>query len=226
MPVSRRCPWRRQVRRSTTSLPQCGPWPRPWTPPAWRRHRERHGSMEWFQAVVLGVLQGLTEFLPISSSAHLRIFPELFGWEDPGASFTAVTQIGTETAVILYFAKDIGRIIAAWFQSLFAGRRRASKGNHAAAPSYDEHAARMGWFVIIGTIPIVIAGLTFQATIRDDFRALWIIGSTLIVFGIILGICDRVGKRERGERDLRFKDAIIIGCAQMLALIQIGRAHV
>src|SRR5690625_6151880 len=101
MPVSRRCPWRRQVRRSTTSLPQCGPWPRPWTPPAWRRHRERHGSMEWFQAVVLGVLQGLTEFLPISSSAHLRIFPELFGWEDPGASFTAVTQIGTETAVIL-----------------------------------------------------------------------------------------------------------------------------
>lgn len=173
--------------------------------------------MEWFQAAVLGVIQGLTEFLPISSSAHLRIYPELFGWEDPGASFTAVTQIGTEAAVILYFAKDIASIVTSWFRSLFA--RRASRGGHAAAPIYDEHAARMGWYVIIGTIPIVIVGLLLQETIRDDFRSLWIVGTTLIVLGIILGICDRVGSKDRGERQIRLRDAILVGSAQTLALV-------
>ncbi|WP_276320626.1 undecaprenyl-diphosphate phosphatase, partial [Phytoactinopolyspora endophytica] len=182
--------------------------------------------MEWFQAVVLGVLQGLTEFLPISSSGHLRIYPELFGWEDPGAAFTAVTQIGTETAVILYFAKDIGRIIRAWSFSVFrrgtavepamagavAGNqgsdtgaagadggprhRRGRAGNGAGgAGVYDPADARMGWYVILGTIPIVVCGITFKDVIEHDFRSLWIVGTTLVVLGVILGISDRVGRK-------------------------------
>lgn len=191
--------------------------------------------MEWFQAVVLGVLQGLTEFLPISSSAHLRIYPELFGWEDPGAAFTAVTQIGTETAVILYFARDIGRIVSAWFRSLAGGReaargrrRRASYGPRDARPlslawfrrgQYDPQDARMGWFVIIGTVPIGALGYLLQDVIRDDFRSLWIIATTLVVLGVILGIADRVGRKERTIADLTYKDAILIGFAQAMALI-------
>lgn len=173
--------------------------------------------MEWFQAVVLGVLQGLTEFLPISSSAHLRIYPELFGWEDPGAAFTAVTQIGTETAVILYFARDIGRIVSAWFRSL-AGGREASRGRRRRA-SYDPQDARMGWFVIIGTIPIGALGYLLQDVIRDDFRSLWIIATTLVVLGVILGIADRVGRKDRTIADLTYKDAVLIGFAQAMALI-------
>ncbi|WP_053202220.1 undecaprenyl-diphosphate phosphatase [Jiangella muralis] len=173
--------------------------------------------MEWFQAVVLGVLQGLTEFLPISSSAHLRIYPELFGWEDPGAAFTAVTQIGTETAVILYFARDIGRIVSAWFRSL-AGGREASRGRRRRA-SYDPQDARMGWFVIIGTVPIGALGYVLQDVIRDDFRSLWIIATTLVVLGVILGIADRVGRKDRTVADLTYKDAILIGFAQAMALI-------
>lgn len=173
--------------------------------------------MEWFQAVVLGVLQGLTEFLPISSSAHLRIYPELFGWEDPGAAFTAVTQIGTETAVILYFARDIGRIVSAWFRSL-AGGREASRGRRRRA-SYDPQDARLGWFVIIGTIPIGALGYLLQDVIRDDFRSLWIIATTLVVLGVILGIADRVGRKERTIADLTYKDAVLIGFAQAMALV-------
>ncbi|SDU71680.1 undecaprenyl-diphosphate phosphatase [Jiangella alkaliphila] len=170
--------------------------------------------MEWFHAVVLGVLQGLTEFLPISSSAHLRIYPELFGWEDPGAAFTAVTQIGTESAVILYFARDIGRIISAWFRSLVSsssGRRRRA--------TYDPQDARMGWFVIIGTIPIGALGYVLRDVIEDDFRSLWIIATTLVVLGVILGIADRVGRKERTAADLTYKDAVLIGFAQAMALI-------
>ncbi|MBB5789225.1 undecaprenyl-diphosphate phosphatase [Jiangella mangrovi] len=174
--------------------------------------------MEWFQAAVLGVLQGLTEFLPISSSAHLRIYPELFGWEDPGAAFTAVTQIGTESAVILYFARDIGRIVTAWFRSLANGRGGESRGRRRRA-TYDPQDARMGWFVIIGTIPIGLLGYVLQDVIRDDFRSLWIIATTLVVLGVILGIADRVGRKERTVADLNYRDAVAIGFAQAMALI-------
>lgn len=196
--------------------------------------------MEWFHAVVLGVLQGLTEFLPISSSAHLRIFPELFGWEDPGAAFTAVTQIGTETAVILYFAKDIGRIINAWARSLFdrqamrepvgvapaaggaggtgfatgAGRR-----GHRRRRTWDPADARLGWYIILGTLPIVVVGLVLKDVIEDDFRSLWIIGTTLIVLGVILGVSDWIGRHERGLRELNLKHAVAIGCAQALSVV-------
>ncbi|TDD98065.1 undecaprenyl-diphosphate phosphatase [Jiangella asiatica] len=199
--------------------------------------------MEWFQAAVLGVLQGLTEFLPISSSAHLRIYPELFGWEDPGAAFTAVTQIGTESAVILYFARDIGRIINAWFRSLFSGsrssststasetvpaetvparRRRAAepvRGRRRRREAYDPQDARMGWYVIIGTIPIGAIGFVLRDVIEDDFRSLWIIGTTLVVLGVILGIADRVGRKDRAVAELTYRDAILVGCAQALALV-------
>ena len=175
--------------------------------------------MEWFQAAVLGVLQGLTEFLPISSSAHLRIYPELFGWEDPGAAFTAVTQIGTETAVILYFARDIGRIINAWFRSLFGGRSAVASRHGRRRVGYDPQDARMGWFVIIGTIPISVIGFLLKDVIENDFRSLWIIGTTLVVLGVILAIADRVGRKERALGDLTFRDAVLVGGAQAMALI-------
>ncbi len=158
-------------------------------------------------AVVLGILQGLTEFLPISSSAHLRIFPELFGWGDPGAAFTAVIQIGTELAVLIYFRKDIWRIGSMWVRSLFR-------------PEYRGHLdSRMGWFIIIGSLPIVILGVLFKDTIEEDFRNLWIIGTTLIVLGIILGIADRISSDSKQIRDIRLRDAVLMGAAQACALV-------
>jgi undecaprenyl-diphosphatase len=159
------------------------------------------------QAVVLGMLQGLTEFLPISSSAHLRIFPDLFGWGDPGAAFTAVIQIGTELAVLLYFRKDIWRIGSAWLRSLVR-------------PEYRGHLdARMGWFIIIGSVPIVVLGVLLKETIEHDFRNLWIIGTTLIVLGIVLGIADRLGSRDKRIKHLTLRDAVLMGLAQAMALV-------
>ncbi|MBA3783513.1 MAG: undecaprenyl-diphosphate phosphatase [Nocardioides sp.] len=159
------------------------------------------------KAVVLGVIQGLTEFLPISSSAHLRIFPELFGWGDPGAAFTAVIQIGTELAVLIYFRKDIWRIGSTWVVSLFK-------------PEYRGHFdARMGWFIIIGSLPIVVLGVLLKDVIERDFRNLWIIGCTLIVLGIVLGIADRTSADDKQMKDLTLRDAILMGAAQALALI-------
>ncbi|MBP3036372.1 undecaprenyl-diphosphate phosphatase [Arthrobacter sp. zg-ZUI100] len=164
--------------------------------------------MNWFEALFLGLIQGLTEFLPISSSAHLRIVGELLpGAQDPGAAFTAITQLGTETAVAVYFWKDIVRIIKAWFASL-AGR----------VPRSDPD-ARMGWLIIIGTLPIVILGLLFQDQIESTFRSLWIVATMLIVFGIILAIADAVGKQERSLEKLTYKHGILYGFAQALALI-------
>ncbi len=162
---------------------------------------------DFLQAVVLGTIQGLTEFLPISSSAHLRIFPELFGWGDPGAAFTAVIQIGTELAVLIFFRKDIWRIGSMWLKSLIK-------------PEFRGHIdARMGWFIILGSLPIVILGIALKDLIEQDFRSLWIIGTTLIVFGVILGIADRTGKTDRDLKQLQLKDALLMGGAQAMALI-------
>lgn len=162
---------------------------------------------DYLQAVVLGILQGLTEFLPISSSAHLRIFPELFGWGDPGAAFTAVIQIGTELAVLIYFREDIWRIGSAWAKSLFR-------------PEYRGHLdARMGWFIIIGSLPIVVLGILLKDVIERDFRNLWIIGTTLIVLGIVLGIADRVGRTDKKIKEISLRDAVLMGAAQAMALI-------
>ena len=162
---------------------------------------------ELLQAVVLGMIQGLTEFLPISSSAHLRIFPEMFGWGDPGAAFTAVIQIGTELAVLIFFRKDIWRIGSAWLRSL-------------TKPEYRGHLdARMGWFIIVGSLPIVILGVLLKDVIERDFRSLWIIGTTLIVLGIVLGIADRVGSTRKQIRQITLRDAVLMGLAQAMALV-------
>jgi undecaprenyl-diphosphatase len=159
------------------------------------------------KAVVLGIIQGLTEFLPISSSAHLRIFPELFGWGDPGAAFTAVIQIGTELAVLIYFRKDIWRIGSAWVKSLFRPEHRGTLDS------------RMGWYIIVGSLPIVVLGVLLKDLIERDFRNLWIIGTTLIVMGIVLGVADRVGRTDRPIGKITLKDAVLMGAAQALALI-------
>jgi undecaprenyl-diphosphatase len=159
------------------------------------------------KAVFLGILQGLTEFLPISSSAHLRIFPDLFGWGDPGAAFTAVIQIGTELAVLIYFRRDIWRIGSTWVRSLYRPEYRGQLD------------ARMGWFIIIGSLPIVVLGIFLKDTIEEDFRNLWIIGTTLIVLGLILGIADRVSSDKLRIRDMRLRDAVLMGLAQACALV-------
>ncbi len=163
--------------------------------------------VDYLQAVVLGVIQGLTEFLPISSSAHLRIFPELVGWGDPGAAFTAVVQIGTELAVLIYFWRDIWRIASTWVKSLFRPEYRGQLD------------ARMGWFIILGSVPIVILGIALKDVIEEQFRSLWIIGTMLIVMGIVLGIADRVGSTEKTIKQLTLRDAVLMGLAQALALI-------
>jgi undecaprenyl-diphosphatase len=173
-------------------------------------HANPHGRtlvLDFLQAAVLGLLQGLTEFLPISSSAHLRIFPGLFGWGDPGAAFTAVVQIGTELAVLLYFRHDIWRIATAWIRSLYDARWR------------DTLDARMGWFIIVGSIPIVILGITFKDVIESDFRNLWLIGTMLVVFGVVLGVADRFGRNERSISQLGVKHAVLLGLAQACALV-------
>jgi undecaprenyl-diphosphatase len=162
---------------------------------------------DFLQAVFLGVLQGLTEFLPISSSAHLRFFPELFGWGDPGAAFTAVIQIGTELAVLLYFRKDIWRIAKAWTLSLFKPEYRGALD------------ARMGWYIIVGSMPIVVLGIVLKDIIEKDFRNLWIIGCALIVMGLVLGFADRIGRTDRQIKQMTLRDAGLMGGAQALALI-------
>jgi undecaprenyl-diphosphatase len=164
-------------------------------------------SISWFEALVLGVVQGLTEFLPISSSAHILIVSQLLGWSDPGAAFTAVTQIGTEAAVIIYFRRDIIRIISAWWHSL----RNAS-----ARSNID---AKMGWYVIVGTIPIVVLGLTFSSQIETAARNLYLVAVVLIVFGVILGAADRLGRKARSLDQLTLRDGILYGFGQAMALI-------
>ena len=161
-----------------------------------------------FDAIILGIVQGLTEFLPISSSAHLRIFGEFLpSAVDPGATFTAITQIGTELAVVVYFWKRIVRIVGQWIRSLTG-----------AVPRNDPD-SRMGWIVIIGTIPIGVLGFLFQDVIRDTFRNLWLVAIVLIVFGLLLGAADALGRRTRNEEDLTYRDGLLLGLAQTLALI-------
>jgi undecaprenyl-diphosphatase len=164
--------------------------------------------MDWFQAIILGLVQGLTEFLPISSSAHLSIVGQVFfGGRDPGAAFTAITQLGTETAVILYFAKDIGRIVSRWFGSLFGKVPRSDPD------------ARMGWLVIVGTIPIVALGLLFKSQIETTLRNLWITVAMLAIVGLILLAADSLAKHQRDLTQLTWPHGIVLGLAQACALI-------
>ncbi len=164
--------------------------------------------MSWYEVIILGIVQGLTEFLPVSSSAHLRILPELAGWQDAGASFTAVTQIGTEAAVLIFFRHDIARILTAWFLSLY--RRPELRS------TLD---ARMGWYVGLGTIPIGILGLLFSEQIKSQARNLWINATVLVVFALVLLAADIAGRKQRGVADLTLRDGLIMGGAQALALI-------
>lgn len=164
--------------------------------------------MDFINAIILGLVQGLTEFLPISSSAHLRILGEFLpGAKDPGAAFTAITQIGTEAAVVVFFWRDIVRIVSSWCKSLVGKVPR------------NDSDARMGWLIIIGSIPIVVLGLLFQDEIETTFRSLWIVAIMLIVFGILLGIADAVGAKKRRLKNLTYRDGAIFGGAQALALI-------
>ncbi|BDZ61199.1 undecaprenyl-diphosphatase [Demequina sediminis] len=172
--------------------------------------------MGWWEAVILGLVQGLTEFLPISSSAHIRVIgPLLPHGEDPGAAFTAIIQIGTEAAVLVYFWKDITRIVAAWFRAL-AGRDGADAKARLGAHSAD---ARMGWWVILGSIPIVAGGLLFKDAIETSLRNLYITATVLAVFALVLWLADRVGAKRRELDSLTVKDAVLLGAAQAMALI-------
>ena len=163
--------------------------------------------MDAFQAIVLGIVQGLTEFLPVSSTGHLRIVPAFLGWEDPGAAFTAVTQLGTLAAVLLYFRADLWRIASTWLRSL---RDPSLRG---------ELDARMGWYIGLGTIPIAIFGFLFRDQIESGARSLYLIGTTLILLGLLL-LVRREGRQAR-SRPLRHhgRDAALMGFAQALALI-------
>ncbi|MFH8797293.1 undecaprenyl-diphosphate phosphatase [Streptomyces sp. NPDC017941] len=175
--------------------------------------------MSWLESFILGLVQGLTEFLPISSSAHLRLTAAFAGWHDPGAAFTAITQIGTEAAVLIYFRKDIGRIIGAWTGSLVGKVPRS------------DHDAQMGWLVIVGSIPIGVLGVTFKDQIEGPFRDLRLIATTLIVMGIVLGIADRLAARDetggkhravrhrKGLKELGVRDGLIFGICQAMALV-------
>ena len=168
--------------------------------------------MSIWDAIILGIVQGLTEFLPISSSAHLRIVGEFLpAAQDPGATFTAITQIGTEIAVLLYFWRDITSILGAWFRAL--GRNRHT------LDAATRQQAKLGWWIIIGTLPIVIVGYTAQELIRDTFRSLWLVASVLIIFGIVLYIADRLGRQERTLDTLSAGHGLSYGLAQTLALI-------
>lgn len=164
-------------------------------------------AVTWFEAIVLGIVQGLTEFLPVSSTAHVLIVSQLFGWQDPGAAFSAVTQIGTEVAVLVYFRNDIKRIIMIWFASL-------------RDPSLRSHLdARMGWYIIIGTIPISVLGLVFSSQIETAARNLWLVAAMLIIFGLVLGFADALGARQRDLTELNRRDGLLFGLGQALALI-------
>ena len=163
--------------------------------------------MSWLQVVVLSLVQGLTEFLPVSSSAHLAIVSRVFFDGDAGASFTAVSQLGTEAAVVVYFARDIARIVKAWFSGLFGRAHR------------DNVDYRLGWYVIIGTIPIGVLGFVFKDVIRSQARNLWVIAIAMLVFSAVIAVAEYYGRQNRHVGQLTWRDGLIVGIAQCLALV-------
>ena len=163
--------------------------------------------MTVLQAIVLGLVQGFTEFLPISSTAHLRIVPALLGWDDPGAAYSAVIQLGTVAAVVIYFAKDLGRITSAFVRGLMTKK------------PFETPDSRLAWCVGLGTIPIGIAGLLLKKRIETSFRSLWVIAIAMIVLGIVLFVVERVAAKKRVLSDVTVKDGVIVGLCQAVALI-------
>jgi len=164
-------------------------------------------AMSTLEAIVLGLVQGLTEFLPISSSGHLRIVPALLGWSDPGAGFTAVIQLGTMAAVLIYFRVDLWNIARAWLGELRVPIRQASQE------------AKLGWFIVLGTIPIAIFGFIFKDQIESGARSLYLIGSALILFSFVMVLAERMGTRTRDLDEMNGRDGLFIGVAQSLALV-------
>ena len=163
--------------------------------------------MSELEALLLGIVQGLTEFLPISSSGHLRIVPAMLGWEDPGAAFTAVIQLGTMAAVLIYFRRDLWNIARAWLRELRVPFRERSTD------------ANLGWFIVLGTIPISIFGLVFSDQIESGARSLYVIGTMLILFSFVMLAAERYGGRQRELNQMNGRDGLFIGFAQALALI-------
>ncbi|MCE9559635.1 MAG: undecaprenyl-diphosphate phosphatase [Armatimonadetes bacterium] len=163
--------------------------------------------MDLIQAIVLGIIQGLTEWLPISSTAHLRIIPALLGWQDPGSAFTAVIQLGTLAACLIYFREDLGRAFSGWFKSLKGGE---------AAKTQD---AKMGWAIFIGTIPIIIFGLLFKNNITGNLRGLNIVAYALIFVGLLMLVAEKIGSKKRTVEQITPRDGLIIGLWQAVALI-------
>jgi undecaprenyl-diphosphatase len=173
--------------------------------------------MSTFEAIVLGIVQGLTEFLPISSTGHLRIVPAFVGWDDPGSAFTAVIQLGTTAAVLIYFREDLWRIAKAWLGSLRSGPGAVRSGRAGwRALSTD---ARLGWYIVLGTIPIGIFGLAFKHDIEHGARSLYLIGTVLIVFGLVMLWADRSARQTRDLDDMAPRDGLLVGVAQALALV-------
>ncbi|WSJ12934.1 undecaprenyl-diphosphate phosphatase [Nocardia sp. NBC_01327] len=198
-------------------------------------------SMTWVQALILGLVQGLTEFLPISSSAHMRIVSAVFFGDDAGASFTAVTQLGTEAAVLVYFAKDIWRILVAWCTTVWW---RLTAYNPPQLPLHEQPTThlpvytedgsiefildedeqreldyRVGWYVIIATVPIGVLGFLLKDQIRTGARNLWLISTMLIVFALVIAVAEYYGSKRRPIEELTTRDGLIMGFAQCLALI-------
>ncbi len=170
--------------------------------------------MTLLQAVVLGIVQGLTEFLPISSTAHLRIVPAIFGWHfydgttnDPGAPFTAVVQLGTTLAIVIYFWRELLHVVVAWVRGLYDRSVRSSL----------EY--KLGWYLILATVPVGVFGLIFSHPIETGARNLWVIATTLIALAVVLYAAEKVGRRDREEEQITTTDAVVVGAAQALALI-------
>ncbi len=162
---------------------------------------------EIIKATVLGIVQGLTEFLPISSTAHLRIVPVLFGWEDPGAAYSAVIQIGTMFAVIIYFLKDLIKIYRTVLMNLLNGK------------FITDSDSKLGWYIIIGTIPIGVFGLLLENYIENEFRSLYVIIFSLIFFALLLGLAEKISKKNLSIKDVTLFKALLVGIAQSFALI-------
>lgn len=162
--------------------------------------------MSLWESIVLGIVQGLTEFLPISSTAHLKIVPALMGWSDPGATYSAVIQLGTVLAVLLYFRKDLWDIAQGMWRGLRTRR------------PLEDPQARLGLYILLGTFPLGVSGLLFEKSIKGNLRSLWIIGASLVVVGLIMAWADRRAARA-SKREVSFRDAMVVGFAQAFALV-------
>lgn len=173
----------------------------------------KESLLDWFQAIIIGLVQGLTEFIPISSTAHIRIIPSLLGWNDPGAAVTAVTQLGTLAAVFVYFRKEVVSLSMAAWTSIIDFRSRQNWSEE------QKSNTKLAWFIALGTVPIGILGLTFKHQIETDLRDLRIIGGSLIVLAILLAIAEVIAKHRRNVSEMTLVDTQIIGLAQAIALI-------